>query len=673
MKGMGLEKRLKIYLIAVIVIFVSLATRLFYLQVLSASEFRTRSEQNCIRLFNIMARRGDIVDRNGKVLATSKPVFSVYLSPFISEEQRGEVINRLVQTIGDPELTAEVLKSKIEQNARPYDPVEVVTLPWGDWALEVISRLEEQREYLPGVVIEAQPMRYYPQGSLAGHLLGYVGKIDKKELQQNLQYGYDMHDLIGKTGLEKSWELRFAGEREIGLRGQDGARQVEVDVYGRPVRELMAIMPVPGNNLVLTLDADLQAVLERSMDEVISGLKKSNPKAGAGAAVVLDVQSGAILAMASKPDINPNDFVDGSFEEKKSYYLDSEHKPMLNRAIQSAYPPGSTFKMITALAALEAGVVDPLASIVCDGKYPRPGGLNCWDVHKTVNFFTGFARSCNTYFQWLGELAGIDMITSVGRELGLGQKTGFEDVAGEVPGVLPSRERKQEVGTANVEKRHQLRLKELEAKYEDLLNKAATPEERQAILKQKDREQKLLESQYQIELAFESQWQPFDTYNTSIGQGDTNVTVLQLASYVSAIANGGKLYRPYVVSKVISPTGEVLHEASPQLLREAEIKPENLELVRQGMRAVCEPGGTGYSLVYDFPPEVRVAGKTGTAQTGRKGDDPKKDFHGVFVAFAPYENPKIAFACIIEYGRQGNTSAGRVARDVLRHYFGLDS
>jgi penicillin-binding protein 2 len=668
-----LERTLKLFLVAIIFIFASLSIRLFFLQVIGAEEFQTKSEKNRIRLLEIEARRGDILDRNNQVLATSKPVFTISLSHLDDKEEQERSIVKLAEILQMPELTADVIRDKVKKHTRKFEPVEIVTIPWGKESVELISRIEENRPELPGVNILEQPMRYYPNGSLAGHLLGFIGRIDQQELEKYGRDTYGLNDKIGKTGLERVYELVFQGGKEIGLRGKKGAQQVEVNARGQVVGELpLNIQPVPGNSLQLTIDGKLQKVMEKSMDEVIAEVKKKFPKAGAGGAVVIDVKTGAILAIASKPDMNPNDFVDGSFAQKLSYYNDQKLLPVFNRAIQATYPPGSTFKMITGMAALASGNVKATDKVTCTGRYWKPPYIKCWDVHGVVDFYRAIAVSCNTFFQYAGEKAGIEWIDKVAKEFGLGEKTGISDLLGEAAGILPSPERKAELNESWVEEKHQEKVAEIEAKYRKLLEQADNERERKQLLREKEQALKIEESRYKIDYDFYVKWRPYETYNTSIGQGDNNYTILQLANYIATLANGGNRYQPYLVSKIISPDGKVLKEFRPKLKHRVSLDPQILAEARKGMLAVTQPGGTAYSLFKNFPAEIKVGAKTGTAQTGRAGDDKRKEFHGVFVAFAPYDNPQIAFAGLIEYGESGGASAGKVAKAVFEEYFGIN-
>ncbi|KUO51561.1 MAG: hypothetical protein APF76_12965 [Desulfitibacter sp. BRH_c19] len=667
-----LQKKLTIFLYITALIFLVLVGRLFQLQVVNAHEFKTQSEENRIRIISKEARRGDAVSADGKVLATSMPAFNISISYLADANTLQEVIDNLVEILDDVEINADIIHEKLGENTRKFEPVQIVTLPWDEEGIEIISRLEERRSDLPGVVIEEVPQRFYPYGSLAGHILGYVGQISERELETFTEHQYGLNDKIGKTGIEKVAEIREIDGVNAGLRGKKGVHQVEVNASARPIRELVSIPSTPGNNVLLTIDSELQRVMENSMDEVIERVQDENPKGGAGGAVVIDVKTGAILAISSKPDMNPNDFVDGTFTEKKDYYNDPVLKPEFNRAVRGTYPPGSTFKMITLMAAYENKSVNLTDTVICTGAYWRPPYIKCHDVHGVVNFHRALAVSCNTYVQNAAYLTGIDNIVDVGQQFGLGTKTGSPDILGEEVGNLPTPEWKRTLSDILVKRKYETRRDNIEKKYQTLRGEAHTFEEFQELDRQKDGELANLEAQYKIDYNFETNWHPYDTYNTSIGQGSNNYTILQLANYTATIANGGTRYVPYLIDKITSPQGEVVMDYLPEIAGVVDVSPETLKQVTKGMHDVTSPGGTSYYLFSEFPPEVGVAAKTGTAQTGLVGDDKSKDFHGVFVAFAPVEDPQIAFAGVIEYGKTGGGSAGVVAKAIFEEYFGLN-
>jgi len=611
-----ITKKLRIFSILIAAIFAVLGLRLFFLQVVKVDAYENLADKNKFRIISIPARRGNIYDRNGEILATSKPVFSVTIA---STEIQGkeEVAGKLAEILNDPEITQESILKAIKEQYRRFEPVVIKRLPYEE-GIQTVTRIEERREELPGVEIREEPMRYYPFGHLAGQILGTVGLINKDELDILEKYNYRMDDWIGKTGLEKVFErYENKNNKEIGLRGKPGVDLVEVNAKHRPVSLWSHKDPVPGNSLVLTLDTKLQEVMEQSMEEVLKKAQATNSKAQAGAGVLIDVKTGAILAMTSAPFLDPNDFANGLSKDKTAYYWDEKLKPTFNRAISGTYPPGSTFKPVTAIAALDSGKVKPTDTVYCGpSAWIRPRA-RCTKVHGTVNLYRGMAASCNTYFQEIGYRAGIDELFKVGKELGLGQATGIE-LPGEAEGILPNTEWKEANFTG-----------------------------------------------------WESTWRSYDTFYMSMGQGYNSYTPIQLANYVATLANGGAHMKPYLVDKIISPEGKELESFKPTKLNQLDVSPQVLDEVRIAMRTVTDPGGTAYSLFKEFPSEIKVAAKTGTAQTGLPGDDKDKDFHGVFIAFAPYDNPQVAFAGIVEYGSHGSTSAGLVAKAVFEEYFHL--
>lgn len=668
------DYRFRAFLGVTIVIFLVLAARLFSLQILKAEVFQARAKENTVRLSPLPAPRGEILDRKGRVLATSRPEFVVTISKLAGEKEASPaVIAKLASLLNDPEISAATIKAKLQAQPRPYLPVEIKRMDWSPEAWQTIAKIEEHRHELPGVNIQIEPVRFYPQGELAGHVLGYLGKIFPEELASYLERGYKRNDWVGKAGIEKTMERYGETEPYHGLQGQDGASQVEVNANGHPVSELTTIPPAPGDNVTLTLDLELQKSLEEALAEAVQIAKKKNPKAGSGGAVVLDVRNGEILALASQPAINPNDFVAGKglSREQQAYYF-GPATPFRNRVTQGTYHPGSTFKMITGMAALSKGAITPESTVTCTGAYWQAPFIRCWGIHGRVNLYRAYAVSCNTFFQHAGYLAGVDEIVRVACEFGLGEKTGLRDLPGEESGLLPSPAWKKETGSAAVNKRYQEKRKACEEKYAARLAKAKTLAERSKIEKEKEAELRQLEAWYQIDYNFETTWHPFDTFNLSIGQGAGSYTLLQLANYVATLANGGKRWQPYLVQKITSPEGEVIATFGPQLLHEVNISPQAMAEVRKGMEQVTAPGGTAAGLFADFPPSLKIAAKTGTAQTGLARDDPRKDYHGVFVAFAPAANPEIALACLVEYGESGAGSAGRVAREVFRTYFNLN-
>ncbi len=668
------QKRLKIFVFLLSIAFIALGIRLFYLQVVMANQWELVSENNTLRTLSVDARRGDIITSDKKVLATSKPVFTVSIMAGISDEELDYVAGSLEDILQDESVTAEVIKEKIDSHSRRFEPVEIKKLipdEPGTW--EIITKIEERRRDLPGVVINEKPMRNYPEEQLSGHILGFVTQITQGQLEARKEDNYRLNDKFGQSGIEQAFELLNLEGTKVGLRGKKGLYQVEVDVHSRIVKDSGIILPAtPGDNLELTIDYDLQKAMEQSMNEVISGL--DNPKANAAGAVLLDVKNGDILALASAPYVNPNDFVDGSFNDSivKNYYNNSDLAPGFNRAVQGVYPPGSTFKPITAMAALASGRVDTSDTIVCKGAYWRPPYIKCWDVHGTVDFYKALAISCNTYFQDAGYKAGIDEIDWVAKDFGLGQPLDVLGISGENKGILPTPQWKSNLGSILVDREFERKKQNLEKEYATKLAEARTFEEREVVLAQKERDLRILETDKKIQYNFNTTWQDFDTFNTSIGQGSNSYSMLQMANYVATLANGGKRWQPHLIKRITDPEGNVIKTYEPELINQVGVSQEIMTETRKGMVGVTSPGGTAYSVFKDFPADIKVGAKTGTAQTGRRGDNPDEDFHGVFIAFAPADDPQIAFAGIVEYGEHGGSTAGQIARAVFREYFGLN-
>jgi penicillin-binding protein 2 len=654
------QDALRLYWGIMIVMFIALFLRLAWLQLVQTEIYRTKAVSNTMRWVPIEASRGEIVDRNGQVLVTNRPVFNVTLNyPGLKDQDIDQVITDLVEILADPEITFESIKTLLKRQNRLYEPVLVKR----DVSMEVVTIIEESRRDLPGVSVEVHPQRAYPYDSLAGHLLGYVHSI-KEELDDPAFKDYSINDLVGKTGLEKFYESY--------LRGQKGYRQVEVTSLNQPVREIRKISPVPGHKLVLTLDLELQQVLEESFDQVLGEVQKRHPKAQAGGAVVLDVKTAQVLAMASRPGLDPDDFNGRSLsQDQADYYFRITPPALGNRVIQGSYVPGSIFKPITGMAGLHSGQVSLEETVRCTGQYWHPPYIKCWAVHGQTDFYKGMARSCNVYFQEIARRAGIRLIGQIGREFGLGARTGI-DLPFESVGILPDLEwqakefakRRQRVNQDFDQK-----VEVLEKEYQALLAKA---ENKTRLERELASRLRVLEAQRQNEINFQTTWHDFDTYNTAIGQGYNQFTIMQMANYVATLANRGVRHQPYLVEKIVDAEGNLVEKFHSEIIQTTTVSREVLEEVITGMTLTTAPGGTAYSLFWNFPEDIKVAAKTGTAQPGRVGYVKNKDFDGLFIAFAPADDPQIAFAGVIEHGNSGSGSAGLMAKAVFEAYFGLN-
>lgn len=569
-----------------------LVTRLWYLQILESDKLKDLSESNRLRFVPVAASRGAILDRNGKILVGNTPSFSLAVIPQ-DVKNKEFLFSSLGKFLG---IEQEELQSKWERGKGRAKFYPIILAP-------VITRdqlefLEENRLQLPGIDIEMKPVREYPYGPIAAHLLGHLGEISENELDRKDFKDYNPGDYTGKSGIESNWERD--------LHGGDGGRQIEVDARGRFLRTISETPPTIGNSLILTIDADLQKVAEQSFGDQ------------AGAAVVMDVNNGEILSFVSSPGFDPALFAGRMPSSKWNEYIEDKRHPLENKALKGQYPPGSTFKIITAIAGLENGIIDENTTFVCNGSYKvGKSTFRCWDKkgHGTVNLKKALRESCDVYFYQVGEKLGIDRIAACAREFGLGTPTGI-GLENEKGGLIPTTEWK--------EKR------------------------------------------------YGKKWYRGDTLSAAIGQGYVLATPIQLASMIAVLANGGTLYQPHLIKKIMSPDGKVLKEFSPKIIKKISIKPQNLQMVKEGLLAVVnEPHGTGAAArLY----EVRVAGKTGTSQVvklrGSKGNTPYQyRDHALFVAFAPYEKPEVAVSVVIEHGEHGGAAAAPIAGRILRQYF----
>ena len=603
-----LERRLAVFVLVLVFAFFGLGGRLVYLQVARAGYFSQLSQQNRIRILTMNAPRGNLYDRFGQLLAANRPCFVVSLMP-LAKEKTDQAVTELARLLG---ITEAEIRAKIDkQKDRPFEPVRIAT----DITPEVHTRLIEDREKLPGVVVETLPIREYTGGVLAAHLLGYVSEIAPSELEGEAWVGYRAGDIIGKEGLERRYDKE--------LRGQDGGQQVEVDSTGHPVTVLGDIPSVAGKGLVLTIDAELQKVAEEFYDQWTAkirsgeGFSEAFPEADSGACVVMKVNTGEILAMFSRPAFDPTVFAAGIDAATWETLNTDPLRPLYNRVLLGRYTPGSTFKMVTAVAALETGQTNPAYRVYDSGSY-RYGNVlfKCWKPagHGSVNLQAALKYSCNSYFYEMGVKLGPgpEDLVRWAENFGLGLPTGI-DLA--VPGEIAEIR-----GT--------------------LAGRGKTDEP----------------------------WMGGQTLQAAIGQGHA-LSPIQMAVYACALANGGTRYVPQVVKQILSPDGKVLEETKPQIAGTVGASADTMAQIRAGLVAsateLTGPAGPGTSawLFSNFP--VKVAGKTGTASA------PPGDDHAWYVAFAPADKPEIAVVILVERGGHGSTAAAPVAKAIFEQYFGL--
>ena len=584
-----LRKRLKLFLLVTASLFLILIGRLWYLQIIKGEYFAELAKRNRLRVVPIMAPRGIIYDRYGEVIADNSLSFQLRLNPEGAPHPL-LVLDRLKNLL---DFDMEGVKERLEKGG--YGPIIIKeNLRRGELALVETNRLE-----LPGVEVMVRPRRNYPYGELAAHLLGYMGEIGPEQLKGSSPSNYRLGSMVGKSGLE----MRF--DREI--RGIDGRLALEVDSLGRQVSTLEEVGPIPGNNLFLTLDLKLQRIAE----EALAGRP--------GVVVAMNPQNGEVLAYLSNPAFDPNRFAERLSRSDWEVLSSDSLSPLQNRALQGQYSPGSTFKLVVALAALEEGLVNPEEKIFDPGYFVfgnrvfkdwKEKGHGFVDLHKAI------VQSCNTYFYRLGLKVGIERMAKYAEMLGLGQETGI-GLGEEKRGVVPS------------------------ASF------------RERVLRRR--------------------WYPGEALSIAIGQSYNLVTPLQLLNAYATVANGGRLYQPWVVSRIESPEGKVLARFEGRLIRNLNLKRESVDFLRRALWGVVnEAGGTGGRARIEG---LDVAGKTGTAQViGReaKPADPEEfKEHAWFVSFAPAYEPEIAVVVLVENAGRGGAVATPVARQVLQGYFRL--
>lgn len=591
--------------VAVLVAFGILLGRFIWLQVIQHDFYQTRAEDNRIALIPIVPNRGVITDRNGIVLARNYSAFTLEITP----SQTGnleETINTLAEIIDVQPKDRKRFKRLLDE-AKNFESIPIRTR----LSDEEVAKFAAHRYRFPGVEVKARLFRQYPLGHVASHAIGYIGRITERDLkwieEAERQANYKGTDHVGKTGLEQHYEFE--------LHGETGYEQVEIDAGGRALRSLKRIPPVSGNNLHLTLDAKLQEITEKAF-----GDRK-------GALVAIEPSTGGILALVSTPTYDPNLFVDGISPGNWKELNEHPDKPMINRTINGAYPPGSTFKPFMALAALEMGKRTPNQAISDPGYFnfgnhqfrdDKKGG------HGSVDMYKSIVHSCDTYYYMLANDMGIDNIAKFMGSIGLGQRTGVDlgkDDSGESKGVLPSQEWKKQ------------RFKKPE----------------------------------------QQKWYAGETISIGIGQGYNAYTPIQLAQAVATLANNGVMFRPHLVRHIVDTKSGEQRPIEPKPLRDLGWKEKNLEVIHRAMVGVNKEG-TGARAFAGA--QYTVGGKTGTAQVfSLKGAQYKESAvkknlrdHALFIAYAPMEKPTIALAVLVENGGFGAQSAAPIARMVLDYY-----
>lgn len=526
--------RLRVLGFLVVLVIAVLIGRAGYLQIYEGDTYARLADGNRIRIIPSMAPRGTFFDRNGELLVTNRPGFAVSLLP-LTEPISDAVIYRVSDLVKVP---VEDIKAKIAAHVG-FNPIRIKS----DVTQDIVSVIEEQKSLYPGVVIEVQPIRNYIYHEKAAHTFGYVSEINDTELEKMKADGYKTGDIIGKFGLEKIYDKE--------LRGKNGGEQVEVDVAGRPVQILGKKEPIPGDDLVLTIDKNLQLAAEKAVDEQLALIH-----ANAAAAVALDPQTGEVLALVSRPAFDPNLFAHGISTKDWNVLNNNPFHPMDNKAITGEYPPGSTFKIVTGTAALTEGVVSPTEKILDTGRHwIIPKGNAEGEALGWIDFTQALAHSDNVYFYEMGNRLGIDRLEKYARMFGLGAATGI-DLPYEADGLVANRRYK-------------------EKNFED------------------------------------GEWYLSETFDAAIGQGFNLVTPLQAAMVMGEIAADGKRYKPHLVKRIIGPDGKTVKDVAPELLSRLEVPENVIQLVQNGLHDVTKYG-TAASSFRGFT--IDIAGKTGTAE-----------------------------------------------------------
>ncbi len=662
--------RALLLVVLIVAVFTVFVVRLYNLQFVQGERFRARADEQRLTLVEVPAPRGLIRDRNGLVLVRNVPSFNVVVTPAYlpeDEEETQAVLRRLATLLRIPYTTEgdegsataplplgpgvpPILGAPLAGAAQPavpsaegerglremvaeselaafYQPLVVKRGVDRDTALLIA----QEAVFLPGVSVQVDRLRDYPYGETVSQLLGYLLPIPREAAEEYIAQGYDpATDRVGVAGVEATYERQ--------LRGQKGRRIIEEDVLGRQIRMVEEqSVATPGHNVVLTIDLELQQYVEEALRR---GMERPNVNSPRGVAIVMNPQTGEVLAMVSLPTYDNNHFARGVSMAELKRLSEDPHRPMINHAVSDALPPGSIFKVVVAAGALQEGVIDPYTRLMCEGRMLIPDKFApedasraqpfwCWNHagHGWLDVVGGIANSCDIVFYKVGggfaedhfEGLGVERIAQYAQLFGLGEPSGIE-LPGDIGGLVPTADWKR--------------------------------------------------------LTFGETWTTGDTYILSIGQGFLLVTPLEMINVFNVVANGGTLYRPRIVHHVEDVQGNVIEPFMPEVVRRLPIAPEHFEVIREGMEGAVVYGTAPRAQI----PGLRVAGKTGTAQfcdniaqeIGICGEGLEQPTHAWFVAFAPVEQPQVTVLVFLYNGGEGSTAAVPVAHDILVHYFGLD-
>lgn len=582
--------RLHTLLVVCLVLFAVLLGRMVYLQLWRGDYYAKQSDGNRLRQSRILAPRGIIYDSEGKELVNNLPGYAVVLQK--QSSYKPETLQRLSNLL---QMPVEEINAKIKASENFYEPI----LLKNNLDQQMVTKIEEQRRYMPEVMLSVQPIRNYPYHELAVHALGYVGEVSSYEIEQGLFKNISQGSLVGKGGLEKTYDKY--------LRGEDGAFMEEVDVAGNVVKHYDSVQPIPGKNLKLTIDYELQKELEDFTDKHLAFLRSSGiaPGARAAAVVAIDPRNGAVRAMVSRPGYDPNWFVHGISSKNWNSINNDPNYPMNNKVITGEYPPGSTFKIVTGSAAFElkkVGLNEPIFDGGFHPMVPTMGNAG-GEVLGWLTFIKALAMSDNVYFYELGYRVGIDNIEKYAHIFGFGERTGI-DLEGESKGLVASKKVKRKI--------------------------------------------------------WDEDWRLGDTFNAAIGQGFNLTTPIQLSVMLSIVANGGTKYQPYLVDSIINSDGSLFEKPKRAEGKHIDVSQQTIDYIRMGMSATTQEGGTA-SYFAGLPKPI--AGKTGTAENSHGRD------HGLFVAYGPVDDPELVVVCIVEQGGFGSIAAGPIVYKAFEEFF----
>lgn len=585
-------------MVIILSVFALLAGRLFYLQVIRGNDYRELSANNCLRKQRIEPLRGLIYDRHGRLLVDNRPAFDLRVIP----NDVNPVAETAVRLAGFIDMTAAEIETIIRRHRGPYG-YAAVTLE-RDISRSLVSALLSRSYELPGIMIATSARRNYIYDSTAAHLIGYLGEINADELRGGKYPNKTGGDMVGRAGVEKTFEAQ--------LSGIPGEKIVRVNATGQVVNVLGRKPAKPGHNLYLTIDLALQQKAESLLE------------GKTGAIVAVDPQNGDVLAMASSPSFSQNAFIEGLSSRQWHALITDPERPLRNKAIQGEYPPASTYKIVTALAALEEGLMDGRTRVYCPGYFKFGNRVyRCWkrQGHGTMDIVEGLAQSCDVFFYQAGKQLGVDRMARYAKGCGLGAPTGIA-LSHEAAGLIPTAEWK--------------------------LRNIGIP------------------------------WQAGENLSIAIGQGFNLVTPLQMAVLIAAVANNGTLYRPAVMKSIESVQGRIVEASRPRVSGSLPASQESLEIIKKGLYdAVNRRRGTGYW--YARSDEIDISGKTGTVQIiGSKsgeeetGNDEKYLPHAWFVGYAPAGRPEVAVSVLIEHGEHGSSGAGPIAKQIMLSYVTRD-